>query len=324
MDLRIPSGALVALLGPSGCGKTTLLRSIAGLEPVAAGRIRFDGQDVTGLAPQHRGAGLVFQGYALFPHMTVARNVAFGLRMHGVPEPERTARVAAMLETVRLGAEAHRFPSQLSGGQRQRVALARTLVTEPAVLMLDEPLANLDTGLRAEMRRFIRALQRRLGITTVFVTHDQSEALEMADRVAVVLDGRIAQEGTPEAIYRRPATPKIAAFMGADNVLPARIEAGVAHTPIGAVPVAPGAHGSTVMLRAEVIDIGDAGLAGRIEARDFTGAAARYRVAVGGGHVTVTEPARRLLDPGTAVRLRIDPEAVWCFPGKGGGRAGRD
>jgi putative spermidine/putrescine transport system ATP-binding protein len=223
VSLDIRSGEFVSLLGPSGCGKTTTLRCIAGLEEPDAGAIQFDGCDVLGLPPEARDTGMVFQNYALFPHMTVAQNLSFGLEMRKVARTSRSDRVGRVLEIVQLAGMLNRFPRQLSGGQQQRVALARALVIEPKLLLLDEPLANLDAKLREEMRFFIRSLQRRTGITTVYVTHDQAEAMIISDRIAVMFDGRIEQLGAPDEIYRRPTTRRVASFIGVGTFLEGRV-----------------------------------------------------------------------------------------------------
>ncbi len=217
LDLAVEKGELVALLGPSGCGKTTTLRMIGGLIPATAGRIVVAGRDVTALPPHRRDMGIVFQNYALFPHMTVAGNVAFGLEMRGLSRAETAARVHQALEMVRLPHLSARRPKELSGGQQQRVALARALVIEPSILLLDEPLSNLDAKLRDEMRTEIRDIQQRLGITAIFVTHDQAEALAMCDRVAVMRAGQLEQVGTPSAIYEHPASLFVADFVGRTN-----------------------------------------------------------------------------------------------------------
>jgi len=223
ISLALPQGSLLALLGPSGCGKTTTLRMVAGLEPPDGGRIIVGGRDITGLPPHRRNMGVVFQSYALFPHLSAAANIGFGLEMRGVPRAERTARVAEALALVGLTELAGRKPGKLSGGQQQRVALARALAPRPDLLLLDEPLSALDAKLREEVRDEIRALQQRLGATAVFVTHDQTEALAMADLVAVMNEGRIEQLDTPETIFERPATRFVATFVGRAGRLPAMI-----------------------------------------------------------------------------------------------------
>jgi putative spermidine/putrescine transport system ATP-binding protein len=223
--LTVATGELVALLGPSGCGKTTTLRAVAGFVEPTGGRITIAGRDVTHIPPHRRDIGLVFQSYALFPHLTVAQNIAFGLRMRGMRGTEQERRVAEALRLVDLEGLGNRRPAQLSGGQQQRVALARAVVIEPQLLLLDEPLSNLDAKLRVTMRTEIRRLQQRLGVTTLYVTHDQIEALAISDRVVVMNQGRIEQSGSPEAIYKQPATPFVADFLGFENHFAGRIAA---------------------------------------------------------------------------------------------------
>jgi putative spermidine/putrescine transport system ATP-binding protein len=222
-DLEVAQGEFVSLVGPSGCGKTTTLRCLAGLETPTSGIISFGEQEVTGLAPERRNIGMVFQNYALFPHMTIAENIAFGLQMRGLGRAAARAKVDAVMDMVQLGGFHDRQPRQLSGGQQQRVALARALVIEPAVLLLDEPLANLDAKLRDEMRVFVRSLQQRVAITALYVTHDQAEAMTMSDRIVVMFAGRIQQIGSPHEIYFRPATRQVAEFIGQSNLFPAEV-----------------------------------------------------------------------------------------------------
>ena len=224
VSLAVEPGEMVCLLGPSGCGKTTTLRIVAGLENPDAGEIRIGPTLVNGLAPWKRNLGMVFQNYALFPHMTVFENVAFGLNMRRLPAAEVRRQVDAAMAQVRLAAFGDRRPSQLSGGQRQRIALARAIVTKPSVLLLDEPLAALDKKLREQMQVEIKQLQRQVGVTTIFVTHDQSEALSLSDRLAVMSEGRIRQLGTPQEIYRRPCERFVASFVGDANVLRGRLD----------------------------------------------------------------------------------------------------
>ncbi|HET8622445.1 MAG TPA: sulfate ABC transporter ATP-binding protein [Gemmatimonadales bacterium] len=244
----VPGGELVALLGPSGSGKTTLLRVIAGLERPDAGAILFGGEDATARRPRDRGIGFVFQHYALFRHMTVFENVAFGLRVlprRARPnEAEIRRRVLELLDLVQLGPLGKRYPSQLSGGQRQRVGLARALATKPRVLLLDEPFGALDAGVRKELRRWLRRLHDEIRITSVFVTHDQDEALEVADRIVVMHNGRVEQIGTPEEVYDRPATPFVYGFLGSVNLFHARLDSGELHigSPSQAVPEGAGAE----------------------------------------------------------------------------------
>ena len=225
LDIDLPKGKLLGLLGPSGCGKTTTLRMIAGLLDITSGNILIDGDDISHRPPHKRDIGLVFQNYALFPHMTVAENIAFGLDMRGVSRFEAKGRVEEALEMVRLPGYGNRKPKEMSGGQQQRVALARALVIRPRILLLDEPLSNLDAKLRDDMRIEIREIQQRLQITTVFVTHDQVEALTMCDLVGVMHRGKLAQLGSPEDIYERPANLFVAEFVGRANVLDCEIEA---------------------------------------------------------------------------------------------------
>src|SRR4249919_187219 len=242
IDLAIPSGQLVALLGPSGSGKTTLLRLIAGLLPVDGGRIRFGDNDATRLSLRDRRVGFVFQHYALFPHMSVFENVAFGLRSQTRRQrpAEATIRkkVDDLLELVQIAALRDRLPAQLSGGQRQRVALARAMAIDPTVLLLDEPFGALDAKVRIELRRWLRTLHDETGLTTVFVTHDQEEALELADRVVVMNKGRIEQDGTPDEVYSRPASPFVFDFIGRSNQLTGYVEGGRFHADGSAYPIA--------------------------------------------------------------------------------------
>lgn len=322
IDLEIRSGELVALLGPSGCGKTTTLRMIAGLEVPSDGQIYFDGEDVSEVAVQKRNVGMVFQRYALFPHMTVEKNVMFGLKVRGTGKAEIEARLEEILDVVQLQQFRHRFPAQLSGGQMQRVAIARTLITNPSVLMMDEPLANLDTKLRGEMRRFIRDLQQRLGITTIFVTHDQIEAMELADRVAVIFDGNLAQYDAPDALYKRPNSIEIADFMGATNVFEATIAGKTATAAFGALTFeTDAADGKAhVMLRGEAIDLHlqrpaetQNVIAGKVTARDFFGANITYSVDCDGETIQVTEQSRRMVEIGQEVWLTIPPDRIWII-----------
>jgi putative spermidine/putrescine transport system ATP-binding protein len=233
LDLEVASGELICLLGPSGCGKTTTLRMIGGFVVPDAGTITIDGTDYTGIRPERRPTAMVFQNYALWPHMTVFANVAFGLKIRKNSRAEITRKVTEVLELVGLSHHTHSRPGRISGGEQQRVALARALVLEPSLLLLDEPLSNLDAKLRVRVREEIREIQRRSGITTIFVTHDQEEALAIADRIAVMKDGRIEQYDAPDTIYKQPATPYVARFVGTMNLLEATISN-------GAVEVAPG------------------------------------------------------------------------------------
>ncbi|MHA6757157.1 ABC transporter ATP-binding protein [Streptacidiphilus sp. PAMC 29251] len=219
LDLTLHGGEFLALLGPSGCGKTTALNCLAGLLPLTAGQIILDGRRIDTLPPEKRGFGMVFQNYALFPHLTVRANIAFGLKMRKVPKAESERRVNAVLDLVRLTEQARKHPGQLSGGQQQRVAIARAIVLEPPLVLMDEPLSNLDATLRLEMRTEIRRIHQELGLTTVYVTHDQEEALSLADRLVVLDQGQVSQIGTPADLYEHPANVHVAAFMGYRNLL---------------------------------------------------------------------------------------------------------
>src|SRR5438876_1505220 len=222
-NLGVEAGEFVSFLGPSGCGKTTVLRIVAGFETPSAGAIMVGGRDVTNLKPNQRNIGMVFQAYALFPNLTVAQNIGFGLKVAGVPRAEANARVAEMLDIIRLPEFGGRYPYQLSGGQQQRIALARAIAPKPKLLLLDEPLSALDAKVRVSLREEIRSIQKKLGITTIFVTHDQEEALSISDRIAVMYGGKAEQVGTPFEIYNRPATKFIANFVGTLNVLEGKV-----------------------------------------------------------------------------------------------------
>lgn len=326
IDLDIGSGELVALLGPSGCGKTTTLRMISGLDSPTEGEILFDGKDVSDVPVRDRNVGMVFQRYALFPHMNVEKNITFGLRVRDIPADEVAERLEEILEIVQLKQFRHRFPAQLSGGQMQRVAIARTLITKPSVLMMDEPLANLDTNLRGEMRRFIRDLQQRFNITTIFVTHDQVEAMELSDRVAVIFDGRLEQYDTPDAIYHRPDRISVAKFMGASNIFKGTLRDDRMETEFGNLAVDRDDRfisGDTVnaMVRSEAISLlkqpekeADNLLEGVIRTADFFGATVSYSVEVAGHALNVDEHSTEKLEPGTTVYLRLPRERIWIFP----------
>ncbi|MEV7423917.1 ABC transporter ATP-binding protein [Streptomyces sp. NPDC091212] len=284
--LSIRRGEFLSILGPSGCGKTTLLNSLAGFVRPTGGRITLDGVDLTDVPTHRRGLGLVFQNYALFPHMTVADNVAYGLKVRRVERAERDERVAEALRLVGLEAYAGRRPKQLSGGQQQRVAVARALATRPAVLLLDEPLSNLDAKLRREMRVELRELQQRLGITMVFVTHDQEEAMSLSDRIAVMNGGRVEQLGSPTEVYRTPATRFVAEFIGAANILEGTgasdgtLTVGAARLDSGLPSLVDGAP-VTLAVRPERVVVAPAGDAGTDRAAFPAGSAARGSGIVG-------------------------------------------
>ena len=283
VSLDVADGEFLVLLGPSGCGKTTTLRIVAGFIEATTGSVRLDGKDVTTLPPWKRNAGLVFQSYALFPHLTVNQNVAFGLEMRKVPKDEMPAKIAEALRLVRLDHLGDRLPRQLSGGQQQRVALARALVFRPDILLLDEPLSNLDAKLRHEVRVEIRELQRKLGLTTVMVTHDQEEALTMADRLVVMSEGRICQVGTQHDLYERPASRFVADFVGRSNFIEGRIEASGRFVSAGGLAIACGegpAGAATLALRPERVVLAGPGTAptdnhfeGKVEFLSYLGAA---------------------------------------------------
>ncbi|RSC29481.1 ABC transporter ATP-binding protein [Pseudomonas putida] len=309
-DLAIEQGEFVSLLGPSGCGKTTTLQMIAGFVDVSSGRILLDGRDITHAKPSSRGLGVVFQSYALFPHMTVADNVAFGLRMRKQPETEIRRKVTEVLALVRLDRHAERYPRELSGGQRQRVALARALVIEPPVLLLDEPLSNLDANLREEMQFEIRRIQSEVGITTLMVTHDQAEALSISDRVVVMQAGRVTQVDEPYRLYEHPRTRFISDFVGKANLLPGELDgAGL-----------PQVHhcrdaSLTLSLRPEKIDLLDNGvgrLQGRILTRYFLGSQWLYRIGTPLGELTVVRrnDGSAPLGEGVDVGLDWQPELL--------------
>ncbi|MBN9262142.1 MAG: ABC transporter ATP-binding protein [Hyphomicrobium sp.] len=324
VSLSIRPGEFFAFLGPSGCGKTTLLRLIAGFNQADRGEVRLGGLDISHLPPWRRDVGMVFQSYALWPHMTVARNVAFGLEERKVPRAEIAPKVKSALALVGLEALADRYPSQLSGGQQQRVALARTIAVEPKVLLLDEPLSNLDAKMRVQVRRELRDLQQRLGLTTIFVTHDQEEANSICDRIAVLNDGAVQQVGTPMELYQRPANLFVASFLGTANILPGRI-AGDGAGRIFAIsdgaelPLPPGKlppKQSKLVFRpqhAALNPAGSPGLAGTIAHREFLGAVVRYGVSIAGTEILVESPfgsAEDLRDIGSPVSVAVDVERV--------------
>jgi len=355
VSLRLRRGEFLTLLGPSGCGKTTVLRLVAGFEVPDRGAVRFRDEDVTGLSPQRRGFGMVFQSYALFPHLDVAGNVAFGLRARGADGDEAEARVERALERVDLGGLGSRRVQQLSGGQQQRVALARALAIEPPLLLLDEPLSNLDAALRERTRTELRALVKELGITTLFVTHDQEEAFDLSDRVAVMRAGRLRQVGTPEELYLRPADTFVAGFVGRANRFPVRVRevdggrilrlgdgtewgpAGV-RTPGAPAPEAEGASAGRapprspgppagpelwvrpedLLLRRRGSDDGapSSALAGRVVDRRFQGAITLYRVESTAGALEVSGD-RDAAEVGDEVWVRPSPTARLHLLGAG-------
>ncbi len=309
VSLEIAPGEFFTLLGPSGCGKTTLLRAIAGFNDLTAGDIRFDGADVLHLPAWRRGIGFVFQNYALWPNKTVFENVAYGLRIRRKDEATIRLKVAEALAMVRLVDVEKRYPGEMSGGMQQRIAIARALVVDPPILLLDEPLSNLDAKLRVSLRRDIRDIQKRLGLTAVYVTHDQEEALEISDRIAVMSQGRLEQVGGPEDIYERPERAFVADFVGAANLVPGRVEAGRFVADAGGVLAleTPEADGpASLFIRPETLEPVAAGgaIAGRVGGGFYAGATWRYRIATDGfGELSADAPKR--LEAGAAVSLRI-------------------
>jgi spermidine/putrescine transport system ATP-binding protein len=323
ISLEIPRGSFFALLGPSGCGKTTTLRMIGGFEEPTAGTILLGEKDVTGLPPYRRDVNTVFQSYALFPHLSIFENVAFGLRRRGVKGPDLRGRVSRMLELVQLSGMERRKPRQLSGGQQQRVALARALVNSPRVLLLDEPLGALDLKLRKEMQLFIKALQHDLGITFIHVTHDQEEAMTMADSIAVMNAGHIEQLGAPTQLYEHPRTRFVAGFLGVSNLLAGVVEGdGAVRLDDGTVVRAPAASGRqgrvSIGIRPEKIRLGAAEentLAGEVKERAYIGVSTQYIVSTRVGEITLyvqnAEPGAGAAQPGDQVNLSWSPEATF-------------
>jgi ABC-type Fe3+/spermidine/putrescine transport system ATPase subunit len=321
VDLAVAEGEFVAILGSSGCGKTTLLRTIAGFQKAMSGRVRAFGRDMAGLPPERRDVAMVFQSYALWPHMTVLGNIGYGLKLRRVPRARIARRVADILSLLNMPGLEDRKVTALSGGQRQRVALGRALAIEPKLLLLDEPLSNLDAKVRIQLRSEIKSLQAKLGFTALHVTHDREEAMTMADRIVVMDRGRIAQVGTPEDVYHRPASPFIAAFMGAENTIALEIAAGGDGLEIREGPQhagtkisgsgAPTGH-VVAFFRDDAARIEAPGqraddaitLKGRIVLRSYPGGHYRYTVAVGDREYTVNEPRA----------LRVGDEAGVCIP----------
>ena len=304
IDCEIGKGEFITLLGPSGCGKSTLLRCIAGLTGVNGGQIILDGQDLLPLTPQKRGIGMVFQSYALFPNMNVAQNVAFGLRMQKIKGSEAEERVKQVLELVELNDFAARYPHQLSGGQCQRVALARSLVTRPRLLLLDEPLSALDARIRKHLREQIRSIQQELGLTTIFVTHDQEEALVMSDRIVLMNAGKIVQSGNAESLYSAPVDAFAAGFIGNYNLLDADVASRLLLRPIN----------SRVAIRPEAIQLGAQGaIEGQVHSHRLLGNVIRYRIEARGVELLVDVLNRSpadLLASGQRINLNIEDNAI--------------
>ncbi|HVO89932.1 MAG TPA: ABC transporter ATP-binding protein [Casimicrobiaceae bacterium] len=320
VSIDVARGELVALLGSSGCGKTTLLRSIAGFVQPALGRIRVDGRDITRLPPERRGTAMMFQSYALWPHMSVADNIGYGLRMRAVKRDAIAKRVDEMLNLLQLSGFGPRAVMQLSGGQRQRVALGRALAVDPQLLLLDEPMSNLDYKVRIELRHELRALQKRIGITAVYVTHDREEALTLADRIAVMQGGKVEQFGTPEEVFHRPLSPFVAGFMGADNAIPLVRRTDGALQPVngGGEPGEP----LTARFRSDDCRVaasadqptseGELYLRGTIAQTLYVGNGYRYRVRTDANDVWARADQR--MDEGATVTVAVPRASLLLFP----------
>jgi len=316
VSLEVARGELVALLGSSGCGKTTLLRSIAGFVRADSGAIRVDGRDILGLPPEKRGAAMMFQSYALWPHMSVADNIGYGLRMRGWKRDAIARRVDEMLELLQLRGFGPRGVTQLSGGQRQRVALGRALAVDPHLLLLDEPMSNLDYKVRIELRHELRALQKRIGITAVYVTHDREEALTLADRIAVMEGGKVEQFGSPEEVFHRPSSPFVAGFMGADNAIR------LVRTPDGVLHQADGASGEALTARfrsdecrlaaADGPSDAELRLRGTIAQTLYVGHGYRYRIRTDGAELWAH--ADRRMEEGAPVTVAVPRASLLLFP----------
>ena len=334
VDLSISNGEFVVILGPSGCGKSTLLRMIAGLEDITDGEIAIGGTVVNDLEPRERGCAMVFQNYALYPHMTVAGNIGYALKVAGVPRKERDAQVQAVAQSVGLGEFIDRKPGQLSGGQRQRVAMARAIIREPKVFLFDEPLSNLDAKLRVQMRHEIRRIHNRIGATSVFVTHDQHEGMTLADRMVIMNKGTIDQVGTPEDVYNKPATLYVAGFIGspAMNFLPGEIAADRSAVVLGdgtTISVAPDlTHGRdgtlvTLGLRPEDLTLAEPGvgtLQAKFEFYEETGSAGLYHLLIEDVPFSVLTKDKRKLTEGQDISVMIDFDKLHLFDAESGQR----
>jgi putative spermidine/putrescine transport system ATP-binding protein len=322
LSLDVKKGELLCLLGPSGCGKTTTLRMVAGFIEPTAGSVYISGQDVTALPPYRRDTGMVFQSYALFPHMTIAANIGFGLENIGVQKAERARRVEEMLTLIEMTELAHRYPRELSGGQQQRVALARALALRPAVLLLDEPFSNLDAQLRVRLREELRLLIDRVDITTLFVTHDQEEALMLSDRIVVINRGKIEQIGTPEDIYERPASRFVAEFIGVCSILEGVVSNSTFVSYGGlTLPLNAAAGQTTIVVRPEYIKPATASsgrnrLNGRVESSNYYGAMSRLSIAIDGEKLLMETHfppgARPAVDD--TIEIEIDPVGIRAIP----------
>src|SRR6476661_5249193 len=320
LSLHMEPGELVALLGPSGCGKTTALRILAGLDEATSGTVSVDGKDLTRVPANKRDMGMVFQAYSLFPHLTVLDNVAFGLKMRGKDKGQRSSQAADMLELVGLSAHKHKYAGELSGGQQQRVALARALAIQPRVLLLDEPLSALDAKVRTQLRDEIRRVQLEVGTTTLFVTHDQEEALAVADRVGVMSQGKLEQLAAPADLYANPATPFVAEFVGLNNKVPAEVSGGQAHLLGTSVPALEGSVAKGLaMVRPESVTItADPAGTATISSVAFLGAISRVYATLQDGSVISAQMASagaRVFSPGASVTVGIEPTGVLVVKG---------
>jgi ABC-type Fe3+/spermidine/putrescine transport system ATPase subunit len=317
VDLDLEAGTLTTLVGPSGCGKSSLLKVIAGLIQPGSGDVSIGGRSVLALPPDRRGAVMMVQDHLLFPHLDVAGNVGFGLRMRGVPAPEIRHRVAEMLRLVHLDGFEKRCPDQLSGGQAQRVALARALIVKPQVLLLDEPLSSLDPSLRADMRDLIREVQRATSTTMLFVTHDREEAVGIADRMALMLHGRIVQAGPPEELFERPQTADSARFFGVLNLIAGQVESGRFHSPLGSFPCDRADGPATAALRPEALGLTDGEGAEAIIRQVLYRGTHRLIIADMAGIVLTVQvgtAAGEALSPGQSVRISVPAGRVWLLP----------
>jgi len=325
LSLTIRRGEFIALLGPSGCGKSTALNCLAGLLPLSEGSIWQDGARLDTLPPEKRGFGMVFQSYALFPHLSVRKNIAFGLQMRRLPRDEVRRRTEEAISLVRLEEHARKLPGQLSGGQQQRVAIARAVVLEPSLVLMDEPLSNLDAKLRLEMRTEIRRLHQTLGLTTVYVTHDQEEALSLADRLVVLRDGRVEQIGTPEDLHERPATRHVADFMGYRNLLPMRV-ASVSRDAVTVEGAGMALRGTAVGsfqpgdevvagIRPEDLQVGEDGVPATVEVVEYQGRELAVEARTDQGVVLHLRAAERP-SPGDKISVVADPSRVLVFEGE--------
>ncbi len=317
LSLDVEPGELVALLGPSGCGKTTALKVVAGLLRPTGGDVRVGGRSVVGTPPERREAAMVFQKPLLFPHMSVARNVGFGLKMRGTPREETGSKVHEALRRVRMEGFAGRLPEELSGGQQQRVALARALVTEPRLLLLDEPFSALDANLREEMRELVLRLQREGGHTTVFVTHDQEEAVVLADRIALVFDGKLQMYDEPQAFYDRPATREVARFFGATNFIEGRTKNGSVRTPLGDLrlegPAPPGAVTLTIRPEAVRLEAGENSFRARVSSASYLGTQVHYELRTAQTTLRAALPPHVRLAVGDEVTARLPAGSLWTL-----------